>query len=179
MAVLTHSGGPATSMADAVIRAKLELPAFSDSLKEKIQKLIPHTGAAGNPIDLTFQMDPGLLAETLPRLLLGDPGIDGLLMHGLQGSTFYGDLAEFSEGLFHMEVDPVNQMMEAVHKPLGSFAAEYGKPIVMSSFFNRRDNIVRQLQDAHIPLYQTPEQAVGAMAALVRYARYRQGLSEK
>lgn len=169
MAVLTHSGGPATSMADAVVRAGLRLPRFSDELREKVRAVLPHTASAGNPVDLTFSMDQTLLAETLPRMILEDPGIDGLLMHGLQGSTFYGDLNEFAGDLVSIDVDQMSAYLQAVYQPLLHLPAETGKPIVMSSFFSRRDNVVRMLQDAPIPVYDTPEQAVGAMAALVRY----------
>jgi acyl-CoA synthetase (NDP forming) len=62
--------------------------------------------------------------------------------------------------------------LEAVYQPMLQLPAETGKPIVMSSFFGRRDNVVCMLQDAAIPVYDTPEQAVGAMAALARYGDY-------
>lgn len=172
MAVLTHSGGPATSMADAVIRTGLQLPRFSDALREKIRTHLPHTASAGNPVDLTFSMDQALLAETLPRMILEDPDIDGLLMHGLQGSTFYGDLNEFAGDLVAIDTGQMSAYLEAVYQPLLQLPAETNKPIVMSSFFGRRDNVVRMLQDAPIPVYDTPEQAVSAMAALVRYGNY-------
>ena len=173
VAILTHSGGPATSMADAVYRHGLTLPRFSDELQAKIRALIPATAACGNPIDLTFSLDPQLLNETLPRLLLSQPDIDGLLMHGLQGSTFFDDIVSFAKDLVSVPLDQMAELARLAAVPLCTMPAETGKPLVMSAFYDCRDNVVRTLQDGSIPVFDMPERAVSAMAALVRYGEIR------
>jgi acetyltransferase len=170
MAVLTHSGGPATSMADAAARCGLELPRFDGALQDRIRSLIPATGSAANPVDLTFSLDPGLLAETLPELLLAEDGIDGLLMHGIQGSTFFADMQQFAGDLVALDVEQMTRFTEDRVGPLAQMASRFNKPVVTSSFFDRRDNLVRLLQDRGLPVFPTPERAVSAMAALVRAA---------
>ncbi len=137
---------------------------------DKIRSLIPATGSAANPIDLTFSLDPGLLAETLPKLLLAEDGIDGLLMHGIQGSTFFADMQQFAGDLVSLDVEQMTRFTEARVGPLAEMASRFNKPVVTSSFFDRRDNLVRLLQDSGLPVLPTPEQAVSAMAALVRAA---------
>jgi acetyltransferase len=173
IAILTHSGGPATSMADAATRVGLNLPRFEGELLERVRKLIPKTGSAANPIDLTFSMDPKLLAETLPELLLSSDEIDGLLIHGIQGSSFFEDLKEVAGELLHLEVEQVISLTEHVLQPLLGMSQRFGKPILTSSFFDRRDNLVRLLQDNFVPVFDMPERSVSAMAALVRYADIR------
>jgi len=175
MAILTHSGGPATSMADAVYRQGMQLCEFSEPLKKEIRKLVPHTAAVGNPIDLTFSMDQRLIAETLPRMLMEDPGVDGLLMHGLQGTSFYTDAIRLADGLIKAEApeEQVVEFIETIYKPLTKLPEETGKPLVMSSFVDPSDHLVKMIKDRRIPVYDTPERAVSAMAALHRHAEFR------
>jgi acetyltransferase len=175
MAILTHAGGPATSMADAVCRAGLELAPFSDSLKEKIRKLIPQTAACNNPIDLTFSMDQRLIADHLPRLLLSDPAVDGLLIHGLQGVSFYSNMINFAGGLLEPVVpeDQAREFISLLYRPFVKMPHKTGKPVVISTFVNLEDDLIKQVQSGGIPVYDAPERAVAAMAALHRYAEFR------
>ncbi len=173
MAILTHSGGPATSMADAVERTGMRLPRLSDSLQKKIRKLIPHTGSATNPIDLTFNLDPKLLNQTLPEMLLESGEVDGLLMHGLQGSSFFEGVRELAGDLVDLDVEQLTSFTSYMAQPLFDMAQRMDKPIVMSAFYDRQDNVVRALQDHHVPVFDMPERAVAAMAALVRYGELR------
>lgn len=177
MAILTHSGGPATSMADAVYRHGMTLPRFPPALEARIREMLPATASAANPIDLTFSLDIQLLQEKLPPLLLGQDFVDGLLMHGLQGSTFFTDVSRIAGDLFSLPLDQMSEFARLSVAPLCRMPQEFQKPIVMSCFYDRRDNVVRTLQDARIPVFDTPERAVAAMGALVRYGEYRRRIA--
>jgi acetyltransferase len=176
MVILTHSGGPATSMADAVYRHKMTLSRFSPDLEARIREMLPATASASNPIDLTFSLDIKLLQEKLPPLLLGQDNVDGLLMHGLQGSTFFSDISRIAGDLFSLPLDQMSEFARLAVEPLCRMPEQFQKPIVMSCFYDRRDNVVRTLQDSLIPVFDTPERAVAAMGALVRYGEYRRRL---
>jgi len=87
--LLVHPGGPASSLADACNRWGLKVPLFSERLQARVRELLPATGSFRNPVDLTFFMDLGVMMEKLPQIILEDPEIDSLLMHGVVGSTFF------------------------------------------------------------------------------------------
>ena len=59
MLVLTNSGGPGTAMGDRAERLGLKVPKLSEKIQNVIHEkgLLPFTGTAQNPIDLTFHKD--------------------------------------------------------------------------------------------------------------------------
>lgn len=182
MAILTHSGGPASSLADACNRLGLKVPLFSERLQARVRELLPATGSFRNPVDLTFFMDMGVMMEKLPRIILEDPGIDGLLIHGVMGSTFFRSVSETARKW--VKVPSYEQVRNFFLGTLEAFVelpGRYGKPVIASSFADREDDAVKMAQDAGIPCFRAPERAVSAMAALCRYGeiRGRQGKEGK
>ncbi len=171
MAILTHSGGPATSMADACTRHHLQLPEFSPDIKKRIQKFIPPTGSAQNPIDMTFVIDiKGMMAD-MPRLILKDPNIDGLLIHGIMGITWIKNVKE-AAGEIH-DYFQMEQFIADTVDELASMPGKYGKPIICSSFIDREEKAIAYMRDHNLPNFTSPEKAVRAMAALYRYSLIR------
>ncbi len=174
MAILTHSGGPASSLADTCNRLGLKVPLFSPALQEKIGRLLPKTGSACNPVDLTFFMDMSTMMVKLPQLILEDPSIDGLLLHGVVGSSYARAIGEIAKTKANFP--PFEKMRDFFLSSLESFVnlpQKYGKPVVVSSFNDREDDAVTFVQDRGIPCYRAPERAVRAMAALFQYSQIR------
>jgi acetyltransferase len=167
--LLSHSGGPVTSMADACERAGLEVPVFSRRLQERLHQYLPSTASAANPVDLTFSIDPSVLAKEIPKMVLESDEADGLIIHGLMGSTFREILAKQMKDFIEVPLKFLEDMDQELLAELVTFPEMYGKPIMCSSFMDREDNCTRFLQDHGIPVFYGPEKAVQAMAALVRY----------
>ncbi len=94
MAILTHSGGPASSMADQCERTGLLLPELSAELQGKIKPYIEPTASSRNPVDLTFSISYESFSTHLPKILMESDEIDGLLIHGLMGTGFMHELYE-------------------------------------------------------------------------------------
>jgi acyl-CoA synthetase (NDP forming) len=67
----------------------------------------------------------------------------------------------------------MNEFARAAVEPMLRLTQETGKPLITSSFYDRRDNVVRALQDHRVPVFDIPERAVSALAALVRYGEIR------
>ncbi|MBP1715507.1 MAG: acetyl-CoA synthetase, partial [Deltaproteobacteria bacterium] len=161
MAILTHSGGPASSLADACNRWGLKVPLFSERLQARIKELLPSTGSFRNPVDLTFFMDMGV-------------EIDGLLMHGVMGSTFFKSVSEIARKWVKVpSYEQVRNLFLGTMEAFIKLPRQYGKPVITSSFADREDDAVKMAQDNGIPCFRAPERAVSAMAALCRYGEIR------
>jgi acetyltransferase len=174
MAILTHSGGPATSLADACNRWGLKVPVFSPELQAKVRKLIPETGSFSNPVDLTFFMDMSVLMEKLPEMILENPSIDGLLLHGIIGSSFVRSIGNVAQEWVKLpSYDAMKGFFLSSIESFAQLPEKFGKPVIASSFNEREDDAVAYVQDQRLPCYRAPERAVRAMAALCRYAEVR------
>ena len=176
IAVLTHSGGPASSIADACNRQGLTVPDFSQQTRDSMRPLLPDTATLVNPVDLTYSTQPNLLTETLPPILLADPNIDGLIIHGIMVSSWLGGLRKIAPDLIpELSIEHLASVIEPSLKVLASLPAQYGKPIICSSFMGSTIEVAtRLLQEFHIPTFDAPEKAVSAMAALYRYGRVQE-----
>jgi acetyltransferase len=176
VAILTHSGGPATSMADACAKAGLAMPELSPALQEKIRPFIEATASAKNPVDLTFSLAHESFTHRIPELLFASDEVDGLLVHGIMDTAFV-------ELLYPLVADRVALTREEFVRagefdlgPLLAILAGSAKPLVSSNFM-RADHAAQTFRDHDVPVATCPEAAVKTMAALVRYGRIRERLA--
>lgn len=169
MAVVTHSGGPATCMADEVERVGLRLPVFSDELQAELRAQTVPTAAVHNPVDMTFDLDNDLLARRLPEIVLGSDEIDGLLMHGLMDTAYVKVLGPVIRDVLGLTDETPFDQFETDMGPLLQLLAERGKPLVASTFA-WDDHATDMLKAGGVPLLPDPQTAVRAMGALRRAA---------
>lgn len=171
IAILTHSGGPATSIADACNKNGLQVPRFSPKTLDAIKPLVPPTAAIENPVDLTFTTEPPLMAQILPPIILEDPNIDALIIHGLMMTSWMSDIKEAAGDLFEdIPIEQISEMIEGPIRELSRLPQKYNKPIICSSFVDPGIEVTtRKLHQFRIPSYDGPEKAVTAMSAMVRY----------
>jgi acyl-CoA synthetase (NDP forming) len=59
---------------------------------------------------------------------------------------------------------------------VAKLSASYGKPVVGASFCTRDEPFVRELQDGGVPVLPSPERAIKALSALVKYAAMREAI---
>lgn len=175
VAILTHSGGPASSIADACEKHGLKVPRLSEETRKAIRPLVPATAVIENPVDLTFSTDPTLLVKTLPPILLEDPGIDALVIHGLMVTSWLTYLKESAEDFVgDLPLEEIGRMMEEPIAELSRLPGKYGKPIICSSFMGSNIEAATRILYKHkIPTCDGPEKAVTALAALARYGKIR------
>ncbi len=140
VAILTISGGPAVLAADAAEARGLGLPSPGDRTRRRLRELAPAFAALGNPIDLTPQCAPGRFPEAI-GCVFDDPAFDGVIAIncGL-------DEEEFGRGV-------------------AEAAARTGKPV--TAFLLDVPRVARALAEAGIPVFDSPERAVGGFASLL------------
>jgi len=170
LAILTHSGGPGAAAADTAERCGLRLARFSPQTIEALSDHVPHTASVGNPVDLTFNRNPGDYMQILPRILLRDQVVDSLFIYLL--IPFYRVTQTLeATGMNPQEAavlakDFIANQCESV----AQIALESGKPVVGGSFCPRTEPFIRELQDRGVPVLPSPERAVKALAGLAQYA---------
>jgi acetyl coenzyme A synthetase (ADP forming)-like protein len=146
VAVLTNAGGPGILATDACEREGLALPALSPKIAEALKPALPDTASIGNPIDLigdakTDRYEAGLVA------CRDDAGIDGLVV------ILTPQIMTPSEEI----ADAIVRIMK--RSPL--------MPVVACFIGGSLVERARAKLRAHgIPVFDTPERAVRAMAAL-------------
>lgn len=176
LAVLTHSGGPGAAAADTAERNGLKLASFSTATSDGLSALVPHTASIGNPVDLTFNRTPSDYTEAMPKILLQDPNVDNLFIYLLI------PIQRVAKALQAMGAKPgkatamAEDFIDDQCAVVAELSASYGKPVVGASFCTRDEPFVRELQDSGVPVLPSPERAIKALAALVKYARIREFL---
>ncbi len=178
IAVLTNSGGPGAAAADAADRCGLKLAELSPVTVTALTKLVPGTASVKNPVDLTFSKNPGDYFGRLPQILLDDPAVAGLFIYCLIPDQRVIMSVISSQTPNDRAADLANEYIRGQCVILESLSEKYGKPVVGASYYSRSELFVRELHDRDFPLLPSPERAVRALGALVRYARTRQALLE-
>ncbi len=174
--VFTHSGGPGAVAADAADRVGLKLPPLSRQTRAKIQKRLPHTGSLSNPIDTTYfrRLDDILL--DIPRILLEDREVDGILMYFLfMADNFERHLDKTHSPIFASLAEFEDFVLSLCRQLAGAIATQ-AKPLLGSSFLMRSEKFIRELEDLGVPILPSPERSARAMGALYRYSNMREAL---
>jgi len=176
MAIVTQSGGPASSMADQIERCGLELPVLSDALQAELRQYMEPTASARNPIDLTFSLDHKSFSEVIPEILLKSGEIDGLFVHGLNGTGQVDEIYPSLKRVLDIPKEMITQQLRFDMTKILDLPRRYGKPMVASTF-QFEDHASEAFIENDIPLLPTPEGAVKAMAALYKYSQIKHNLN--
>jgi len=150
MAILTASGGACSVVADLCEEYGLEVPVLTETANI-IQQYIPPFGSPYNPVDVTAEIisKPEMFKKVL-QALVDDEHIDGILvMLTTNADPGASVIAQAILEIFHSSAKPI---------VVGRLGADNIAPKAMSIY-----------QDAHFPVYPTPERIVRTMSYLVRY----------
>ncbi|HPM77858.1 MAG TPA: acetate--CoA ligase family protein [bacterium] len=174
MAIITHSGGPATSMADTCEKLGLTIPELSEELQAMIRPHIEPTASAKNPVDLTFTMESDGFIQHIPEMLFASDEVDGVLMHGVMDTGFADMFFDHIKKLVAIDHETLLSTLKMDLSKLLALPQQYGKPLVASTFLFTTDHAAQTFRANSTPLYTSPEAAVKAMAALARSGEIRQ-----
>lgn len=173
--IQTHSGGPGATAADSCGRSGLSLPRLSPETVEKLKPLIPKTASTANPVDMTFSKNPAEDFFSIPDILLQDEQTDMLLAYFVSPGIFIerilGEMG-IAEDLVALETDKLS--VEYAEKFFSLTRLHPDKPIVGFTYRSLQEKMIRNLLDHGVPVYQDPERAVRAMAAVWKYYEQRE-----
>ena len=155
VAVVTNGGGAGVMMSDGLLERGMILAQLTDKTNEKFAKgmeegKLPHHMSYRNPIDVIGDA-PSKRYELAMRYALEDPNVDVLAVIALFQSP------ALDEGI----VD----VMEKVQ--------EYGKPVVfVAPGGDYPERMARRIEEKGVPVYETVEDGIDAIYALVKYGEW-------
>jgi len=157
LAIVTNAGGPGVMASDALIENGGELAQLGPQTIEFLNQSLPPAWSHRNPVDVLGDAKSKTVAKAVSAVLQ-DEGVDAvLLIITPQAMTNPPGIAK--------ELIPIANESK---KP--ALAAFLGGPSM--------EEATRLLNEAGIPTYSTPEQAVRAFMILVNYARNLENLYE-
>lgn len=152
VAIVTNAGGPGIMATDAAVRHKLDLAPLEPNTQSILKSDLPPTVSLKNPIDLIGDADESRYQSAL-QAVLTDDNVDGVIA---------------------ICVPQMTTNLESVSTTIVKQARFSDKPVF--AVYMATGDIQKSLQileEAHIPHYRFPEDAVRAMSAMTRYDRWR------
>ncbi len=150
LAVLTNAGGPGVMATDALIASGGALARLTGETMRVLNESLPPQWSRRNPVDVLGDAKSKLVAKAA-QIVLQDPGVDALLV---------------------IITPQAMTNPTAVAKEISAQAAATAKPVLAAwlggAAMREGTNL---LNEAGVPTYPTPEQAVKAFMTLVSYAR--------
>jgi acetate---CoA ligase (ADP-forming) len=161
MAVLTNAGGPGVTAADAIEANRLNLAELLPETLQGLAACLPDAASLSNPVDMLASASPEDYTASL-RLLLRDPGVDGVLVILVPPPMFTSGAVARS-------------MIPVIHS--------HDKPVVIALMGERMiQEAVEYFRAARIPEYRFPESAASALAILAQRSEFlkrdAEGLAE-
>jgi len=153
IAIVTNAGGPGILATDALEHAGLQLARLRPETVQALMADLPSAASAANPVDVLGDALADRYEHAL-RLVLTDPGVDGVLVI--------------------VTPQAMTQIEETAHV-VGRVARETDKPVLGCFMGESRIAAgIAILQQYGIPNYPFPERAAAALAAMVRYQQERE-----
>jgi len=179
--IVTLGGGWGVVTSDECNQRGLVIPPLPDEIIEAVGRHLPPFWSKGNPVDLVGTTDPRAPVAAVEELLKWD-GVDAVIGLGIIGrlevvrllvdSTRKADpdiREEFLDRVIgfaqNYETEYVASMVELMER--------YEKPILGVTLAQTSEGTVRPVEGRRYSgvFYQTPENAVNALARMVQYQR--------
>jgi acetyltransferase len=157
LGIITNTGGHAVMAVDAISAWNLEPAALSPETVEKLAEALPSQQCLGNPIDL---MGKATLEDYIQAIRIGmaAPELSGLIV--IMAVQVFTDATAIARAI----------APELIGKGRPAFAVWLGGQDV--------DEGLKILNEAGIPTFETPEQAVDTFMEMYLYTRHLELLQE-
>ena len=184
VAIMTLGGGWGVVTADLCSQCGIDVPELTKNLISRIDAVLPPYWSRANPIDLVGENEPSL-PMTVMEILLEWDGCDALIMLGIMGRRVsLGRMAEtvaqvdptYTRDVLNLAVDDLTRWEDRYTVQIVQLMETYNKPIIgVSLLTDDQDLVVRKVRGhtMNAVFYDTPEQAVNALARMATYQRFR------
>jgi acetyl coenzyme A synthetase (ADP forming)-like protein len=158
LAIVTNGGGFGVIGTDEASELGIKLASFSPETTRALQEKLPEYSTVRNPLDLVGDADVDRYRIAL-NAVSSDKNVGIILVIVLMQTSF-------------IESDVVDAITES--------QVTYGKSTIVCTIGGDFTQIlVKMLEENRIPSYSTPERAVNALNALIKYAKVLEDLSRK
>ncbi len=150
LAILTNAGGPGVMATDALLASGGTMARLSEATMRLLDENLPPQWSRRNPVDVLGDAKSKLVAKAA-QFILQDEGVDALLV---------------------IVTPQAMTNPAAIAREVSAIASGTAKPVLAAWLggMSMKEG-VQILNDAGVPSYTTPEQAVNAFMTLVGYAR--------
>lgn len=157
LAILTNGGGIGVLATDSLLDRDGRLAELSQTTIGQLDRVLPKTWSRANPVDIIGDAPPERYVDAL-SVLLAVPEVDCVLV--LNCPTAVASGVEAARAVIQM-------------------AAQHKRPILTNWLGKETAEAARKLfNEAGLPAYETPDQAVRGFMHLVRYRRAQEALRE-
>jgi acetyl coenzyme A synthetase (ADP forming)-like protein len=151
--IVTNSGGPGILATDACIELGLQIPTLADVTQQRIRAVVAPEASVVNPVDM-IATATGPQYEASIRAVAEDPSVDAII-------TIFTSL----------------EMIDGPNVAAGIVRGAHrcAKPVLVCFMGSVRSReAVDLMRAAGLPVYTFPEDASHALAAMVRYRRWKE-----
>jgi len=184
IAIMTLGGGWGVVTADLCSRFGLEIPDLPSDLIARIDEILPPYWSRSNPIDLVGENDTTLPLTVMEELLKWD-GCDAVINLGILGRRIF--TRRLADCVVKADPAYTKAFLDEAVKIFADFETDYvadivrlmesyEKPVLGVSLLTDDQDATVYRVDGHdlkAVFYETPEQAVKAVARMVEYQRFR------
>jgi acetyl coenzyme A synthetase (ADP forming)-like protein len=153
IAIITNAGGPGIMAADACERAGLQLASLEHDSQSTLRQALPVAATVLNPVDLMGDAQADRYGLAI-RTAMEDPNVGGVIV---------------------IVTPQVMTEAEGTAKIIGEQSKRRTKPVF--GCFMGSEGVasgIQVLNSYQVPNYPVPERAVAAMAAMMKYRRWRE-----
>ncbi len=173
LGIITDSGGCGAMMAKVAEKLGLDVPEFSEELKEKLKKFVPPVANIDNPLDLTFQFNQYNLYIKIPKAMINSGEIDGIIIYAAFGFEEVIEIINTSGGKKYDEFEISNEMMKRLYlKPIQRLVKKKDVPIFYIGPQGYNNPWVREFINSNIPIFDLWDMPVKCFSVLTKYSEY-------
>ncbi|MHA1491142.1 MAG: acetate--CoA ligase family protein [Promethearchaeota archaeon] len=179
LGIITNSGGPGTMLANNAEKKGLIVPELSESLQDKLKKVLPVTASFKNPVDVTFDMNLPYFYITLPELLMKSGEVDILVQYGVVGfQDVMDNYLKYEKIAAHADFQMQDHERSAdlakkLIQPTIENSKKYSVPIFHISPQNLNSPWSKKLRENGAMLFKLWDRPIGVIAKACKYAEFK------